>query len=158
MAVVDTSVRAPQSDAVEAGEAVLELVGHAVTPAPAPLPARAGWWGLSRARAVANLRGNLHDDVSLMLLITLFAAQVADLWTTHVALAQSGLQEKNPLFRALFSSVPGLADAVKLGAVSLAVMLAIAVLPRPRARGALLLAAGISIIAPISNLLLVAHH
>lgn len=152
---VDTSVRAPQTDSDEAGEVVVELVGH-VVPAAARRPGRR--WLPSRAELVANLRGNLRDEVSVMLVVALFVAQVADLWTTHVALASNGLQEKNPLFRPLIHSVPGLADAVKLAAVALMVTLAMAVLQRPRARGALLLAAALSLVAPISNLLLVASR
>jgi hypothetical protein len=104
----------------------------------------------------ARLRANLRDDVVRLLLGTLLVAQLADLWTTHVALAGGALMERNPLFRSLFQSLPGVADAVKLGAVGLLALVALWALPLPRSRHALLLAAGISIVAPIANLMLLA--
>ncbi|MHB8719159.1 MAG: DUF5658 family protein [Candidatus Dormibacteria bacterium] len=149
-----TAVDAPDVSAVQTGEAVLELVGRAVPPIGATSTPPTAERGPRRG----NLRDNVRDEVSIFLLAVLFVAQVADVWTTHLALARSDLQERNPLFAALIRSGPVLADLIKLGGVAAAVALAMLVLPRPRARGALLLAAAMSIVAPISNLLLITHH
>ena len=132
------------------GPGEMELVGRVTRTAP---QGGTRWWA---AFLRDNLRSNIHDEVVRFLVVALVVAQVADLWTTHVALAGSQLMERNPLFRVLFHSLPGLADSVKLAVVALLVLFAISSLPSPRSRHALLLAAAISIVAPISNFMLLA--
>ncbi len=153
LTAVDTTILAAPG-VVEAGEGTVELVGRRSAPwtSAGPGPAQ------SASAAASRLRANLRDEVVRFLMGVLLLAQVADLWTTHVALAGGTLMERNPLFRPLFQSLPGVADAVKLGAVGLLVLIALSALPLPRSRHALLLAAGLSIVAPIANFMLLVGH
>src|SRR5487761_1646051 len=131
----------------------IELVGRRVVGHPGGAVS-ASWPGAPGV--AARLRSTLRDEIAVFLLGALLLAQVADLVTTHIALSGHGLMERNPLFRPLFASLPGVADAVKLGAVFFIAALAMVALPLRQSRHALLLAAGLSIVAPIASLMLLA--
>jgi hypothetical protein len=59
---------------------------------------------------------------------------------------------ENPLFQPLLATSPWLANVVQLAAISAVLLLALVRLPLHRARTAVLLAACLSLIAPVLNL------
>lgn len=86
-----------------------------------------------------------------VLLVGLVAAQMADAVTTAVALAQPGYLEENSVMRVVTGAGFGATLAVKLGAVLVVVALALWRLPVRRARVALALALGLSLVGPVAN-------
>jgi uncharacterized membrane protein len=99
-----------------------------------------------------RLRANLADRPLRALMIAVLVAQLADAVTTYMALQGGGFAEQNPLFQPLLAASPWLANVVKLAAISAVLLLALVRLPLHRARTAVLLAACLSLIAPVLNL------
>jgi hypothetical protein len=99
-----------------------------------------------------RLRRNLADRPCRALLIAVLVAQLADAVTTDIALHGGGFAEENPLFQPLLAASPWLANVVKLAAISAVVLPALVRLPLRRARTTVLLAACLSLIAPVLNL------
>jgi uncharacterized membrane protein len=99
-----------------------------------------------------RLRANLADRPLGVLLVAVLLAQLADAVTTYIALHGGGFAELNPLFQPLLAASPWLANVVKLVAISAVLLLALVRLPVHRARTAVLLAACLSLIAPLLNL------
>jgi len=86
------------------------------------------------------------------LLFALFVAQAEDGMTTYVAMNQGDV-EANPVLRLLTGSSPAVALALKLALVFAVVMIALTRLPQRRARGALIVALGLSLTGPVANTL-----
>ncbi len=110
-----------------------------------------------RDRGVEMVRENLRDQVSALLLAVVLAAQLADVVTTVRALGGNMYVENNPLLRALIVRSPLAAYTVKLLVVSAVVLLVLSRLRGRRAQVALAVAAGLSLIAPVLNFLLLMH-
>jgi uncharacterized membrane protein len=104
------------------------------------------------AARLDRLRANLADRRCRTLLIAVLVAQVADAVTTYIALHAGGYAEQNPFFQPLLAASPWLANVVKLAAISAVLLLVLVRLPVHRARTAVLLAACLSVIAPLLNL------
>jgi uncharacterized membrane protein len=98
-----------------------------------------------------RLRANLADRRCRALLIAVLVAQVADALTTYIALHSGGYAEQNPIFQPLLAASPWLANLIKLAGISAVLLLALVRLPVHRARTAVLLAASLSLIAPLLN-------
>lgn len=96
------------------------------------------------------LFANLRDRVAMVFAIGACLAQIADAVTTTVALQSHRLFEANALMREAVSQ-PLLTGALKLLLVMLLTLLAMMRLPTRYARLALLLAFGISALAPVQN-------
>lgn len=103
------------------------------------------------------IRANLSDRVCALLVAIVAAAQVADVVTTFHALGHSVYVEDNPLLRSLIDRSPLAAYTVKLLIVSAMVVLILSRLHGRRAKGALAFAAGLSLVAPVLNFLLIQH-
>jgi uncharacterized membrane protein len=99
-----------------------------------------------------RLRANLADRPCRLLLTAVLVAQLADAVTTYIALHSRGYSEVNPIFQPLLAASPWLANVVKLAAISAVLLLVVFRLPVHRARRAVLLAACLSLIAPVLNL------
>jgi Domain of unknown function (DUF5658) len=108
-------------------------------------------------RSLATLKQNLGNRLSAMLVAIVVAAQLADVVTTFRALSAQSYVENNPLLRALIVRSPLAAYTVKLLLVSAVVLLVLSRLRGRRAQVALAVAGGISLIAPVLNLLLITH-
>jgi hypothetical protein len=104
--------------------------------------------------SVRTLIDNLSNRVCALLVAIIAAAQLADVLTTFRALSAHSYVENNPLFRALIVRNPVAAYAVKLLAVGGMVLLVLSRLHGRRAQLALAVAAGLSLIAPLLNFLL----
>ena len=109
-------------------------------------------------RSLETLRANLRSRAVLLMLSILLAAQAADIVTTARALAGNGYMEKNPFFAVLLSHSPLAAYTVKLLMVGWLALLALSYLHGRRVLAALLLAAALSVSAPLLNLLLLLHR
>ena len=106
-------------------------------------------------RSVRNLRDNLRNHASALLVAIIVAAQVADVATTFRALSGPfGYVESNPLLRALIVRSPLAAYSVKLLLVTALVLVVLSRLRGRRAQAALTFAAVLSLIAPVMNFLL----
>jgi Domain of unknown function (DUF5658) len=108
-------------------------------------------------RSLETLKANLRSRPVLLMLTILLAAQAADIVTTARALAGNGYMEKNPFFAVLLSHSPLAAYTVKLLMVGWLALLAVGYLHGRRVLAALLLAAALSVSAPLLNLLLLLH-
>ncbi len=108
-------------------------------------------------RSLGAVRENLTNRISLLLVAVIVAAQVADVITTVRALSSSLYVENNPLLRALIVRSPLAAYSVKLLAVAALVLVILSRLRGPRARVALTVAAGLSLLAPVLNFSLLMH-
>lgn len=108
-------------------------------------------------RSLGAVRENLTNRISLLLVAVIVAAQVADVITTVRALSSSLYMENNPLLRALIVRSPLAAYSVKLLAVTALVLVILSRLRGPRARVALTVAAGLSLLAPVLNFSLLMH-
>lgn len=109
-------------------------------------------------RSLETLRANLNSRPVLLVLSILLAAQAADIVTTARALAGSGYMERNPFFAVLLSRSPLAAYTVKVLMVAWLVLLALGYLRGRRVLAAMLLAAALSLSAPVLNLLLLLQH
>jgi uncharacterized membrane protein len=105
----------------------------------------------------ATLRGNIADLVVRVLVYFVVLAQLADAVTTRIALNRPGFQETNALFRPLLGLNPQMANTLKLGAVLAVILFALSRIPHPRARAALVLALGLSLVGPVLNILTLLH-
>lgn len=104
--------------------------------------------------SLETLKANLRSRSVLLMLSILLAAQAADIATTARALAGSGYMEKNPFFAVLLSHSPLAAYTVKVLMVGWLVLLALGYLRGRRVLAALLMAAALSLSAPVLNVLL----
>ena len=93
---------------------------------------------------------NVRDRVVLLFLMGACLAQAADAVTTAIALHTRVLVEANPLMRAAVTE-PVITGSLKVLVVVLLSLLAMMRLPTRYARLALLLAFGISALAPVQN-------
>jgi Domain of unknown function (DUF5658) len=98
----------------------------------------------------ARLRANLASCRTLIFAVLL--AQAEDGMTTYVAITR-GQVEANPLLRLLTGSSPAAALALKLALVLAVVTIALSRLPLGRARAALTVALGLSLLGPVANTL-----
>jgi hypothetical protein len=98
----------------------------------------------------ARLRGNVH--ACRWLIVTVVAAQMADVITTQIALTRGGFFEANGLMSPVVYGSPIGTLALKLGAVVAVLALALVRLPRRRALVAVGLALALSLIGPVANL------
>lgn len=103
-----------------------------------------------RAAKFGNLTANLSDKVVLVFFLGACLAQIGDTITTAIALQRGTLFEENALMRNAVSE-PVVTGALKLTVVVLLSLLAMTRLPNRYARLALLLAFGISALAPLQN-------
>ena len=108
-------------------------------------------------RSLETLKANLRSRSVLLMLTILLAAQAADIVTTSRALAGNGYMEKNPFFAVLLTHSPLAAYTVKLLMVGWLALLALGYLRGRRVLAALLLAAALSVSAPLLNLALLLH-
>ncbi|HEY7926113.1 MAG TPA: DUF5658 family protein [Candidatus Dormibacteraeota bacterium] len=108
-------------------------------------------------RSLETVKANLRDRVVLFLLTMLLAAQTADIVTTAQALASHRYVEENPLFRVLLTRSPLAAYTVKLLIVGWLALLAVGYLRGRRVATALLVAAALSLAAPVMNVALLLH-
>jgi hypothetical protein len=102
-------------------------------------------------RGLRTLKDNLSNPVCVLLVMLIATAQIADVITTYSALASRFYVENNPLLRALIVRSPLAAYTVKLLVIFAIVLVALSRLHGRRARFALGLAAGLSLIAPLLN-------
>jgi len=105
-------------------------------------------------RGLRNLRDNLSDRVCALLVAIIAAAQAADIVTTYRALAGHGYVENNPLLRELIARSPVGAFTVKVLMIFAVVLLVLSRLRGQRTKVALVLAAAISLTAPVLNIAL----
>ena len=105
-------------------------------------------------RGLRNLRDNLSDRVCALLVAIIAAAQAADIVTTYRALAGHGYVENNPLLRELIARSPVGAYTVKALMIFAVVLLVLSRLRGQRTKVALVLAAAISLSAPVLNIAL----
>jgi uncharacterized membrane protein len=105
-------------------------------------------------RGVRNLKDNLSDRVCALLVAIIAAAQAADIVTTYRALAGHGYVENNPLLRELIARSPVGAFTVKVLMIFAVVLLVLSRLRGQRTRVALVIAAAISLTAPLLNIAL----
>ncbi|MEO8897361.1 MAG: DUF5658 family protein [Candidatus Dormibacter sp.] len=108
-------------------------------------------------RSLETLKANLRDRVVLLVLAILLAAQAADIATTSRALAGDRYVEKNPFFSVLLFRSPLAAYTVKLLMVGWLALLALGYLRGRRVVFALILAAALSLSAPLMNFALLLH-
>jgi Domain of unknown function (DUF5658) len=118
-----------------------------VEPEPEPQPAPVRY---------AALRQTLHDPVSMLFLLGALLGQVADTVTTAVALSGNQYIERNGLLREAVTQ-PIEVGLCKLLLVFLVSLLAMLRLPTRQARLALFFAFGLSVFAPIQNLVQLLH-
>lgn len=104
-----------------------------------------------------TLKDNLADHVSAVLVAIVFTAQLADVITTFRALAAPAYIEDNPLLRQLILRSPLAAYSVKLLLVAAMMVFVLSRLQGRRAQLALAVAATLSLIAPVLNILLMTH-
>jgi hypothetical protein len=109
-------------------------------------------------RSLETLKANLRSRPVLLMLSILLAAQAADIVTTSRALAGSGYMERNPFFAVLLSHSPLAAYTVKVLMVGWLVLLALGYLRGRRVLVAMLLAAALSLSAPVLNVALLLQH
>jgi hypothetical protein len=109
-------------------------------------------------RSLETLKANLRSRVVLLMLTILLAAQAADIVTTSRALSGNGYVERNPFFAVLLSHSPLAAYTVKLLMVGWLALLALGYLLGRRVVAALLLAAALSVSAPLLNFALLLHR
>jgi uncharacterized membrane protein len=105
-------------------------------------------------RGLRNLKDNLGDRVCALLVAIIAVAQAADIVTTYRALAGHGYVENNPLLRELIARSPVGAFAVKVLMIFAVVLLVLSRLRGQRTRVALVIAAAISLTAPLLNIAL----
>jgi hypothetical protein len=105
-------------------------------------------------RGVRNLKDNLGDRVCALLVAIIAVAQAADIVTTYRALAGHGYVENNPLLRELIARSPVGAFTVKVLMIFAVVLLVLSRLRGQRTRVALVIAAAISLTAPLLNIAL----
>lgn len=149
-----TTSEPPAPVVVEAGNrdvAEIELTGRRVDLHGAAIrtggPAAAR---ITHAHA-ALVRANIADRSVRLMAGTFLGAQLADIATTNIALQRAGLVENNPLFRTLFHVLPSYANLIKLVAAMGVIVFALSMLAPPRARAALIVAATLSLVAPVLN-------
>jgi len=99
----------------------------------------------------AVLRANIRDPLSRALLALSGVAQLADVVMTAVMIRSGGWYERNAVVAGIATN-PTIAAAIKVGAVAAVCILALARLPRRRARVALAPAAVLSTMGPLINL------
>jgi hypothetical protein len=107
---------------------------------------------VSGARRYARLRENIADHWSVMFFAAAGVAQIADALTTWLGLHHGGRVEANFLMRAAVTQ-PVAVGLLKVLIVLLLSALVMMRLPLRRARIALLLVFGLSVFAPIHNLI-----
>jgi uncharacterized membrane protein len=110
-----------------------------------------------RTARFATLRGNIADTVVRVLVYCVVLAQLADGVTTRIALDRPGYQETNALLRPLLGVSPVAVSVLKLSAVLAVVLIALSRVPHPRARAAVGLALGLSLIGPVANIITLLH-
>ena len=111
------------------------------------------------APPVASWPGRLRTSMAACwpLVVGIVCAQLTDVATTAIALAQPGYYEQNVLMRQVTAAGVAAILGVKLGAVLAVILLALWRLPRRRARVALALALGLTLVGPVANLVTLAH-
>jgi hypothetical protein len=99
----------------------------------------------------SRLRRNLADTPTMLLFGAACLAQIGDAVTTWLGLSRHGRFEANFLMRYAVNQ-PVTVGLLKVLLVALLCTLALMRLPTQRARVALLLAFGLSVVAPIQNM------
>ncbi len=107
--------------------------------------------------SVRAIKDNLRNHICALLVAITAAAQLADIVTTFRALGVHAYVENNPLFRELILRSPLAAYTVKVLIVGAMVVLVLSRLRGRRAQFALAVAAGLSLVAPVLNFLLLMH-